>query len=242
MAHDAQLNGILADLAGVLVSDFDLGDLLHRLADTCIGVCGASGAGILVADQDGVLRDVAYSSESIRQLERVQLAAAEGPCVECFQIGALVQEPDLAAAAARWPSFAPAALGLGIGSALALPLRLRGRTVGALNLFHTAPGLSSADVLRAAQALADLAMVGIVQYGHGPDLAQSVEDHVRTALVARSLIERAKGFLAEQGNISMDAAFLRMRDYADAQGLGLTRVAEDLSSRVLPADAVLGSG
>jgi GAF domain-containing protein len=44
----------------------------------------------------------------------------------------------------------------------ALPLRLRGEAIGALNLFHRQPGpLPDAD-LALAQALADVATIGIL--------------------------------------------------------------------------------
>ena len=239
MTREAHFDGAFAELSAVLVTDFDLGDLLHRLAEACVSICGAVGAGIVVADQDGVLRDVAYSSEQIRRLERVQLQSGQGPCVECFRVGHQVEVPNLAEALERWPRFTSAALQAGIGSARALPLRLRGRTVGALNLFHTEPRACSPEVLRAAQALADLAVVGIVQYGHGPQLAEQVQAHVKGALEARSLIERAKGFVAERSGLTMDESFEHMRRYADREQLGLTQVAQSVSERTLAVQSLL---
>lgn len=241
MSREAQWNEAFADLAEILVSAFDLADLLHRLADASVRVCEAAGAGIVIADRTGQLRDVAYSSEEIRRLERLQLDTGEGPCVACYRRGAAVQEPDLAAVADRWPHFVPYATALGIHSADALPLRLRGNTVGALNLFHGRTGTVSRAAIRAVQALADLAMLGIVQHGGGTTTAYSLEAQVRAALVDRSMIERAKGILAERGDLTMDEAFGRLRRYAELHGVGLTRAAELLSSAPREAEAFLSA-
>ena len=238
MTRDARTSETFADLAEVLVSDYDLADLLHRLADSCVAVCDAAGAGIVVADQYGQLCDMAYSSEDIRRLERFQLLNDEGPCVECYRTGRLVEEPELASMR-RWPRFSAEAASIGIESARALPLRLHGRTVGALNLFHSEPGHSPVSVLRAAQALADLAVVGIVLSNSGSSMHSTAESKIRTALQERSDVERAKGFLAENGGLPMDDAFERMRAYAEGRGLGLTSVARDLISRSLPSGDVL---
>lgn len=238
MTREARTSETFADLAEVLVGEYDLAALLHRLAESCVAVCEAAGAGIVVADQHGELCDVAYSSEDIRRLERFQLLNDEGPCVECYRTGRVVEEPELASAR-RWPRFSAQAASIGIESVRALPLRLHGRTVGALNVFHAEPGRSPVSVLRAAQALADLAVVGIVLSNSGSSLQSTAEAKIRTALQERSDVERAKGFLAERGSLSMDDAFERMRAYADRQGLGLTVVARDLISRSLPSGDVL---
>ena len=68
---------------------------------------------------------VASSSEQARLVELFQLQHVEGPCLECFQTGRPVSEPDLTAAGQRWPAFAPAAVGEGFAAVQALPLRLR---------------------------------------------------------------------------------------------------------------------
>ena len=240
MSDETEWGKAFAALTQVLVSDFDLADLLHRLADASVQVCGAVGAGIVVADKTGSLKDVAYSGEEIRRLERLQLATGEGPCVECFHLGRAVHESDLSYALDRWPRFVPQAALQGIHSADALPLRLRGRTVGALNLFHAGLGPTGPDELRAVQALADLAMLGIVQHGDVAATAASVEAQVRSALAARSVIERAKGILAEHGDLDMDEAFGRLRRYADIRGIGITQAAQALYASPLDAGAVLG--
>ena len=49
------------ELADNLVADFDLIDFLRLLTDRCVGMLGASAAGVLLADRDGELRVMAAS-------------------------------------------------------------------------------------------------------------------------------------------------------------------------------------
>ena len=106
----------------------------------------------------------------------------------------------------------------------ALPLRLRGKAIGAVNLFHTRPGpLPPAD-LRLGQALADVATIGILQeraVRHGEVLTEQLQ----RALDVRVVVEQAKGVLAELGGVPMDVAFERLRRYARSTDTPLREVA-----------------
>ena len=128
------------ELADNLVADFDLIDFLRLLTDRCVGLLGASAAGVLLADRDGELRVMAASDEQVRLLELFQLQNDEGPCLDCFRTGTPVIVPDLNEEVDRWPRFVTAAHRSGFGAVQALPMRLRDEVVGALNLFRTAPG------------------------------------------------------------------------------------------------------
>lgn len=101
------------ELADNLVADFDLIDFLRLLTDRCVGLLGASAAGVLLADRDGELRVVAASDEQVRLLELFQLQNDEGPCLDCFRTGAPVTVADLGAAttAGRTSPYRPDAAG-----------------------------------------------------------------------------------------------------------------------------------
>ena len=122
----------------------------------------------------------------------------------------------------------------------ALPLRLRGDAIGTLNLFHQLPGPLPAADLALGQALADVATIGILSE-RAIRRGEVVNEQLQIALNSRIIIEQAKGVLAQHGNLSMDAAFDRLRRYARHNNLRLSDVARrvvdtDLATDVLAAD------
>ncbi|MGO9657816.1 MAG: GAF and ANTAR domain-containing protein [Acidimicrobiales bacterium] len=229
----------LVELADTLVADFDVVELLTLLADRCVDVLGVAAAGLMLAGPDGNLRVMASSSEAMRILELFELQAKEGPCLDCYRSGQPVLGPDLAMAD-RWPRFAAQARAAGFGSVHALPMRLRGTVIGALNLFDLEPGEMQSAVVEAAQALADVATIGILQ--HRATLQAKVVDHqLHSALNSRIVIEQAIGTVAEREHLNMEEAFSALRDHAHNHNLRLVEVAEAVLAGSLPASA-LGPG
>jgi len=225
--RDIRLSRVFVELADTLVDDFDVVELLANLGERCVELFDAAAAGLLLTDERGVLRLIAATSEEAEMVELFQIQAAEGPCLECFTTGEAVQIGDLAAMSERWPSFVPIALGAGFRSAHAFPLRLRGSVLGALNLFRAETGYLDAAAVAAAQAFADVASIAILQHRAAAD-AQGLVQQLNLALNSRIAIEQAKGVLAEQGRVDMDAAFGRLRAHARRTQRMLSDVAQDV--------------
>jgi len=238
MARESVLARTLVELADSLVDDFDVVELLTTLTDRCVDVLDVAAAGILLMSAEGELQVLASSSESLRLLELFELQAEEGPCLDCFRTGEPVVNQDLAVVNGRWPRFAPEALAADFRSVHALPMRLRGSVIGALNLLHSEPGdMRDADVV-AAQALADVATIAILQHRAAAE-AQRLNDQLNLALNSRIAIEQAKGVLAERGNIDMERAFAMLRTHARHNGRRLVDVANEVinNTLTLPVDA-----
>lgn len=164
MTREASLARTLVELADSLVDDFDVVDLLTRLADNCVEILDVAAAGIMLAGSDGHLRVMASSSEAMRVLELFEIQAQEGPCLDCHRTGTPVVNQDLAAVNGRWPRFATEALEAGFGSVHALPMRLRSSVIGALNLFRVGSGETDPADIEIAQAFADVATIAILQH------------------------------------------------------------------------------
>jgi GAF domain-containing protein len=172
----------------------------------------------------GELQFVASSSESMRVLELFQIQANEGPCVDCYSDGVAIINHELRDPDTRWPRFTPRAIAQGFHSVHCLPLRLRGRTIGALNLFRTDVGLlTPADVV-VAQGLADVATIAILQHQSSLS-AKLLNDQLSFALNSRIIIEQAKGMVSQFDNCNMDVAFGRLRAHARNHNVRLTGVA-----------------
>jgi transcriptional regulator with GAF, ATPase, and Fis domain len=160
----------------------------------------------------------------MRGLELFELQANEGPCVDCFRSGEPVVNLELSGNDKRWPLFARRAVGGGFHSVHALPMHLRGQTIGALNMFRAASGSLDADEIEAAQALADVATIAIIQHKTTVE-GETLINQLNDALQSRIIIEQAKGKISEAAGMDMDRSFQRLRSHARNHNLRLTDVA-----------------
>jgi GAF domain-containing protein len=211
-------------LSDTMVDDYDVAELLDQLVNACVGVLGVTAAGLLLDDQKGNLTLVASTSYETRLLELFVLQNDEGPCLDCVRTGVAVTSGDLDAERDRWPLFVPAAKMAGFSSVAAMPLRLRDQTIGGLNLFMKAPHAVPPADRRVAQALADVATIGILQQ-RSLHRSHVLSEQLQSALTSRVTIEQAKGVLAERNNLTMDHAFNALRRHARDNNLRLTDVA-----------------
>ena len=221
------LVGVFVEVADTLVADFDIVDFLHMVTARTAEMTMADAAGVVLADEQGVLRFMAASRESIRNLELFQIQAEEGPCQDCFHFGARVINTDLRLATSRWPQFAPAAVEAGYRSVHAFPLRHQSGVIGALNLFSARAGRFDAKDVTIIQSLADVATIGVLQQ-RAIAHREVLTEQLQVALGSRVTIEQAKGSLARIRGISVDEAFTLMRDHARRNHLRLTDLAHTI--------------
>ena len=215
------------ELADTLVDDFDTIAFLQVLVDRCVELLEVDAAGLLLADHHGKLRLIASSSEQVRLLELLQLQNDEGPCLDAFRTGTRVSHPRLSTAGATWPTFADAAGKAGFAAVDAMPMRLRSDVIGALNLFRARSGVLSPGGLQTAQALVDIATIGLLQE-RSIRHRDVVTEQLQLALTSRVAIEQAKGVLSVRLGVDMDGAFTALRGYARSHNLKLGDLARTI--------------
>jgi transcriptional regulator with GAF, ATPase, and Fis domain len=237
-SRERDVTNAFVSVASSLATGYDVVDLLSTLTTECAQLLDVASAGLLLADQLGVLHVLAASSEHARLLEVTQLKGDEGPCVDCYRTGKPIAVPDLDDVVLRWPLFVAAAQSVGFASVHALPMRLGSNVLGALGLFGTTAGALNDDDLSLGQALADVASVALVQDTSAADKAV-INEHLQRALTSRVIIEQAKGVIAQQGQLEMGVAFEVLRRYARNNDLRVTNVAQAVTSRSLPAQQLL---
>jgi AmiR/NasT family two-component response regulator len=99
--------------------------------------------------------------------------------------------------------------------------------IGALNIFSADTAVLSGEDQMVAQALADVATIGILQ-ARARNNAQTVTSQLETALESRIVIEQAKGVIAEHGGFGLDHAFAVLRGYARSHNRRLSQTAGDI--------------
>ncbi|MCU1363616.1 MAG: hypothetical protein JWM55_1444 [Acidimicrobiaceae bacterium] len=237
MARESLLIRTLVELADNLVDDYDVIDVLTVLSDRCVTTIDVDASGVLLASPGGELQFVASSSESTKVLELFQIQADEGPCVDCYRGGVAVVNQALSEDDGRWPRFSPRALAQGFQSVHSVPMRLRGRTIGAFNLFRTHRGILEAEDVAVAQGFADVATIAILQHQSSLN-ATTLNDQLNNALNSRIIIEQAKGMIRQAMNCDMDEAFGRLRTHARNHNDGLTEVATMVVDGRISPDAL----
>jgi transcriptional regulator with GAF, ATPase, and Fis domain len=227
-APDRRLARTLVTLADTLVADFDVLDFLALLAERTVELLDIDAAGVILSDQRGGWRPAAGSSERADLVELFAAQTREGPCLDCVATGTPMVVPDLRDETARWPRFAPAAIGAGFRAACAVPMRLREQSIGALTLLNHAPVDIAAESVEIGQALADVATIGILHH-RAASREELLAEQLAATLHHRTVIEQAKGVLAQHGNLEMHQAYTELREHAHAQRRRLSDVARDLA-------------
>jgi AmiR/NasT family two-component response regulator len=103
-------------------------------------------------------------------------------------------------------------------------MRLRNEVIGALNLFGTRPGSLDEDTTRLAQALADVATIGLLQ-ARAIRQRDVLAEQLQTALNSRVVIEQAKGVIAERHRVDVDQSFTLLRSTARTSNRRLSELA-----------------
>ncbi|HEY3409341.1 MAG TPA: GAF and ANTAR domain-containing protein [Propionicimonas sp.] len=223
---DELLFATLIELADTTIIGFDLISFADRLVGACVEVLGVTAAGILLADQFGSLRVLASTDEETRMLELLELQNNDGPCLEAFRTGDVIEGVDLSRFTMRWPHFVAAAMSAGITNAYAVPLRLRDQRIGALNLFQAGTRAFGLHEFQVARVMADMAAIGIINHWsirQGEVLAEQLQG----ALDSRVIIEQAKGVVAERQGLSMGEAFEYLRRSARSSHRPIADVATE---------------
>lgn len=180
---------------------------------------------------DEMYRPLASSTPWGALLDEAQFSVGDGPTFRAHGGAIPVLAADLLGkvGAAEWPLFVGAAEREGVAAAFAFPLRIGAGTLGVLTGYRAAPGGLGDQEFEDGLILASLAGAEVVRtlaldatvVAEGPDLVSY--DH--------STVHFATGMVAEQLNIGVVEALVRMRAYAFASGLSLTDVARLIADR-----------
>ena len=214
----------LADVSASLVEPHDAVGTVTRLLTVAVRATGAAAGGITLGRPgSGEMELLAATSHRAQELELFQVQAFDGPCFQVVQTGEPVAAFGEGEIARRWPQLADPFAAAGYVAVQAMPLRWNGAGLGAVNLFWTRAPEAPAEHEDLMRAFADLATLAVVHSG-GVSVEQ-VLARAQAALQERTLIEQAKGVLAHQRGLPMDAAFEALFALAGQDGGRLSETA-----------------
>lgn len=199
----------------------DLDHTLQLIAESARqSVPGFDHVGISLIDAHGRIETRAATDSLVWELDRLQYARSEGPCVSAMREQPVVVVPD-APHDQRWPNYMPSAVKLGLRAQLAVRLFLEDSgSMGGLNLYST----TREDIHPDAENIADLfaahAAVAL-------DKSREVE-HLNQALRSRKVIGQAIGIAMERYGLDEDAAFSYLLRASSHSNVKLRTIAEQL--------------
>ena len=185
---------------------------MEQLTDSVISMFGLTGAGLMLVDDDQLVRSVLATDQLGWTLEDAQEQAREGPCLDAVVHDQLVSTEDVCTDV-RWPRLAEALADERIGAVLGVPIRLAGATVGALNVYVDQKydwDDSDVDALTAYARLLESLLTSALF----AEQRDEVVGQLQSALDSRVMIERCVGLLMGREGIGAVAAFNRLRDMA----------------------------
>lgn len=227
MARD-RLHRILAEL-----SAGEGAGSVAGLCAVCPSLAGVDGAGIMLMSGDIPRGSLATTDEVSQLIEELQYTLGEGPCVDAYQQGRVVTEPDLAdPVTCRWLAFSPPVLRAGAHAVFAFPLSTGTVRLGALDLYRDRSGPLSGEQHADALVLADIAARWVLeaQAGASPGTVAGELEH---GADFHPVVHNAAGMVSVQLGISVTDALIRLRAYAFTRDRLLSEVAQDVVDRKL---------
>lgn len=207
-----------------------LSDDLDRIMAAGQKLFGATGAGIMMIDEESALAAVAATDEPARLLEVRQQEQGKGPCVDALMLDQVVTTDDLATDS-RWPGLVPELPRAGVRAILGVPIHVSGVPVGSLNVYRDRPDRwdeSSMDALRAYSGL----ITGVLDSALALRDRERLAGQLQHALDHRVVIERAVG--VTMGRLGVDAvtAFNELRTTARSAGRKVVDVCAEVLAEV----------
>ncbi|MEC5198934.1 hypothetical protein RCH21_001158 [Arthrobacter sp. PL16] len=173
---------------------------------------------------------LASSSRAALELDEIQYAFGDGPCLTAARTQALVHVRDTRTDG-RWPEYFAAVTAHGMLSILGIPIPLEGEADCGLNFYSDrtdgfTPDATEAARIFAREASRSLRLAVRIAY------LSDKEAHLSAALESRTTIDLAAGIIMGQNMCSQSAAVTILKAAASHRNMKLRDLARELLSTV----------
>jgi GAF domain-containing protein len=211
----------LSSLARTVASERSVDATLDAIvAAAAQTVPGANTAGISYLEGHRKVTARAQSDPLVTEVDDLQTAAQEGPCIEVLTAGYEQVRADDLRLDTRWPRFCAGAVEHGVRSVLSYRLSVEDVTVGVLSLFSDEPAAFDASSEIAGELFASHAAMALGGLRR--------EQQLNLAVRRRDVIGQAKGVLMAQHGLDEQTAFATLVQYSQNTHVKLYDVAVKL--------------
>ena len=192
--RDAEDDDLAASLRGLSVLSagrLPLEEMLTRVARYAVqAIPGADGAGLTLIEQHRS-NTIVTTADFVAEVDAVQYALGEGPCVSAARDGVTVMSGSLGGDP-RWPRFGGRIARMGVHSALSLPLITLEEVVGAMNIYARGKHVFDERAAELGELFAVPAAVA-VENARVLEETRRLAERLQSALDERMIVERAIG-------------------------------------------------
>jgi GAF domain-containing protein len=216
----AELLAAFIETAHSLYASEDLDETLGRVTAAAVDVIGGCDLASVSSLEEGGILTRAATGSLARDVDAIQYASGEGPCLDAAHRVPFVYTADMAADH-RWPRFSDQAAAHGIKSLVSCRLAVAAdpdHTLGSINLYGRARDAFDPNDRLLAMLFAAHATVVLD--------ASRRQAHLRQAMESRDVIGQAKGILMSQTNVTSDEAFDQLRRASQRMNVKLRDLAE----------------
>jgi GAF domain-containing protein len=201
-----ELAGVFARMSGMLLTEQTVADALALITslakDTLVG---STGSGVTLMSATGDRITSAATEPIVEQLDTLQYALDQGPCLTAWHDRTIVRSDDLSSDD-RWPVWSAQASHAGVRSVLSAAIATADTALGAIKVYSLTTGsydATSEDILRrfADQAAVLLSNVRTVQ------AAKQFSAQLQETLRGRETIAIARGVVMARKQLDQDAAY-----------------------------------
>lgn len=218
------------DLQSILVGSENGIEFLSGLSRLAAAAVSEAGGGVVECAVTLKMKrrptTAAASSARALELDQLEQALGDGPCVKALREMSLVLIDDVESDS-RWPEYNRALLAANVHSSLGVPLEITGETAAALNFFASRPGVFTADVLEKALGFAAAAQ-NTLHLSVRIDTARNRADNLEAALESRTAINLACGVIMAQNRCSQQEAMDILARVSSNRNRKLRDVANEL--------------
>ncbi|WNV83947.1 GAF and ANTAR domain-containing protein [Umezawaea sp. Da 62-37] len=232
-----------AQLTRSLLDAPSVGDVLNRVVFAALeAIPDASVVSVTLRAPDGSFHTPVQTDPLANEIDQVQYATGEGPCVHAARMPGpgLAESGDLANDP-NWPLFGPASAARGMNSLLSttlLPDAHPPQLSGALNVYSAKTGAFTAADRDTALLLATHGSLALAAT-RAVTAADLKLEHLRKAIDSRDVIGQAKGILMHRRGITADEAFDTLRTTSQRLNVKLAELARTFATRHREIDRLL---